>query len=65
MKFEDKVKKYMGKKPKKSEKEYKRRENFINIIEAKVGILQSVPYDRIDTTDLFKIANALSGHMRK
>ena len=67
MDFKDRVKKYTKKKeePKKrNDAEYKKRENFIRTIEAKVGTLKSVQYDKIDTNDLFKLANALSGHVR-
>jgi hypothetical protein len=65
--FKDKVKKYMGKeeKPKRTEAEYKKRENLIAVIESHVGALQSMPYDKISTRDLFALANGVRGDIKR
>ena len=61
MEFKDRVKKYMGKEAKPgSEEERKRRQHLISIIEAKTGSLKTVNFDKIDTADLIRIANALT-----
>jgi hypothetical protein len=60
-KFEDKVRKHLGKKPegKTAEEESKRRDNLIVIIEQKINF-DSIDLDKVSTGDLFKIANALT-----
>jgi len=77
MKFEDKVRKHLRKPKAELEKKIRqmkipkegvesfKRENLIAIIESKVGTLSSVPFNKIDTLDLFKLANALQGNVRK
>jgi len=65
MRFEDKVRKHLGKKGEEGGVEKHRRENLIAIITSKAGALNSVPFDKIDTADLFKLANALSGDIRR
>lgn len=66
MDFKDKVREHLGKKPKeRTKEEQKKRKNFISIIEAKAGLLSSVPFDKIDTKDLFAIANAITGKVAR
>jgi len=66
-KFEAKVREHLKKKsiPKKGEGgvEGHKRDTYIIIIEQKIGKLESI--NKIPTADLFKIANAISGHVRR
>ena len=61
MKFEDRVRKHLPKKMKQQggSEEFKRK-NLIAIISSRVGNLSSIDLNKVDTTDLFKLADAIS-----
>ena len=62
MEFKDRVKKYM-KKESYTEKEKKEREQLYNFIKIYTGVLES--FDKIATSDLYKIATVLKPKNKK